>query len=182
MSFWDLSEGGAVESTETFEMGGGDLEPIPNNTGCIATIEEAKWDEFQDDRYISLKWRVVDPQAYANRVVYQKVKVFGTSNCKDPKATSDKAKKMLAAIDANAGGGLRKINGEPTDYDLMVSLAGKLMAIKLMVWEMEINGEERKGNWVAAVSPHKTNGSAAAKPQPTAQAPVIDDGSDSIPF
>src|SRR5690554_5638740 len=131
MSFWNLNEGGQAQGTGNYEMEGGDLPPIPANTGCIAAIEEAKWDSFEDDRYISLKWRVMKPDDYAKRVIFQKVKVYGTSKDKDPKATSDKAKRMLAAIDANAGGKLMKVQGEPSDMDLMSALVGKTMAIKV---------------------------------------------------
>ena len=53
MSFWNLNDGTKAESVTEFESGGGDLEPIPNGTGCIAAIEEAKWDEYKDDEYIS---------------------------------------------------------------------------------------------------------------------------------
>ena len=57
--------------------------------------------------------------------------MFGTSKDKDPKATADKAKRMLAAIDANAGGKLNASARKPEDQDLMMALAGKIMAIKL---------------------------------------------------
>lgn len=182
-NFWDLNEGGSATGNGEFEMGGGDMTPIPSNTGCIAAIEEAKWDEYEGDRFISLKWRVMKPDEYAKRVIFQKVKVFGTSKDKDPKATADKAKRMLAAIDANAGGKLMKVQGEPSDMDLMSSLVGKTMAIKLQVWEMEINGEEKSGNWVSAVAPAK---GAAEKlkpePKPEPQPEPVDDFDDNIPF
>lgn len=185
-NFWNLNDGGnAIQGAQgSYEIEGGDLEPIPAKTGCIAAIEEAKWDEYDGDRYISLKWRVAQPQQYANRVIFHKVKVFGTSRDKDPQATADRAKRMLAAIDANAGGRLSKIQSEPTDQDLMSALMGKMMAIKVMVWEMEINGEQRKGNWVSAVSPVKggqASAPAAAAPQPPAQ-PAAANWDDDIPF
>jgi len=185
MSFWNLNDGSTVSNTGNFEMEGGDLAPIPANTGCIAAIEEAKWDEYEEDRYISLKWRIMKPDEYGKRVIFQKVKVYGTSRDKDPQATADKAKRMLAAIDANAGGKLIKIQGEPTDADLMGALVGKPMAIKVQVWKMEINGEERSGNWISAVAPAK---GAAAKlkpapaPKPEPIAEPIDDFEDDIPF
>ena len=51
------------------------------------------------------------PDEFAKRVIFQKVKVFGTSRDKDPQATADKAKRMLAAVDQNAGGKLTKVQG-----------------------------------------------------------------------
>ena len=184
MSFWDLNDGTKAESTNTFELASGDLEPIPNDTTCTGAIEEAKWDSYQDDRYISLKWRVMQPDAYANRVIFHKVKVFGMANDKDKAAAADKAKRMLAAIDANAGGKLVQVSGEPSDMDLMSALVGKMMAIKCMVWEMEDKqtGEKRSGNWIAAVAPHK--GAEVKNPEPVqakAEPAHVDDSED-IPF
>lgn len=187
MSFWNLNDGTKAESVTEFESGGGDLEPIPNGTGCIAAIEEAKWDEYKDDEYISLKWRVMKPADYANRVIYQKVKVMGTAQCKDRLATADKAKRMLAAIDTNAGGKLMQVQGKPQDTDLMVALVGKQMAIKAMLWKIkdESTGDIKQGNWIGAVAPYKGKPIAQApKPVPVADpAPVADDfDEDNIPF
>lgn len=183
MSFFDLSDGTKAESTSSFELAGGNLEPIPNDTTCISAIEEAKWDSYNDDRYISLKWRVMQPDAYANRVVFHKVKVFGMADDKDPSATADKAKRMLAAIDANAGGKLMQVTGEPSDMDLMGALVGKMMATKMMVWEFKKpdTGEEMSGNWIAAVAPAK--GAEVSAPK-TEAAPVDSaiDEDDDIPF
>jgi hypothetical protein len=183
MSFWDLNDGTKAESTNTFELASGNLEPIPNDTTCIGAIEEAKWYSYLDDRYISLKWRVMQPDAYANRVIFHKVKVFGMANDKDKAATADKAKRMLAAIDANAGGKLMQVTGEPSDIDLMSALVGKMMAIKCMIWEMEdsATGEKRSGNWIAAVAPSK--GAEVKNPESVQPAPAAADISDEdIPF
>ena len=186
MSFWNLNDGTKAESTTEFESGGGDLEPIPNATGCIAAIEEAKWDEYKDDEYISLKWRVMKPAEFANRVIYQKVKVMGTSQCKDRLATADKAKRMLAAIDTNAGGKLMQVQGKPEDTDLMMALVGKQMAIKAMVWKIkQDDGEIKQGNWIGAVAPYKGKAIAspkAATPAPAPEPVIEDDDLDSIPF
>lgn len=184
-NFWNLNDGSTAQSGTEYEMEGGDLEPIPAKTGCIAAIEEAKWDDYEGDRYISLKWRVAQPQQYANRVIFQKVKVFGTSRDKDPAATADKAKRMLAAIDTNAGGKLMQIRGEPSDQDLMTALMGKMMAIKVMVWKMEIQGEERQGNWISAVAPAKGNPKPAQPvqdPSPQRAQQAGGDDFDDIPF
>jgi len=187
MSFWNLNDGTSVENNGEFEMSGGDIEPIPGNTGCIAAIEEAKWEEYQGDRFISLKWRVMKPDDYAKRVIFQKVRVMNPAPEK-----ADKAKRMLAAVDQNAGGKLMKVQGEPSDADLMTSLVGKVMAIKVQVWELDkdeydqlIPKEDRKrGNWVSAVSPAK---GAAAKMKPAAptskpEPEMVVDFDDDIPF
>ena len=172
MSFWNLNDGTQAQATNEFDTGGGDLDPIPNNTGCIAAIEEAKWDWYESDRFIVLKWRVLKPEQYQNRIIFHKLKVFGTANDKDPQAAADKAKRMLAAIDTNAGGKLMQLQAEPSDQDLMSALVGKMMAIKVMKWEMKINGEEKSGNWISAVAPAKGAAAAKAPSAPAQQAPV----------
>jgi len=176
VNFWELNDGSdATETGGEFDTGGGAIEPIPNNTGCLAAIEEANWSEFQGDRYINLRWRVLQPADYANRVVFQKIRVLDN----DP-AKADKAKRMLAAIDANSGGCLRKLEDAPTDEDLMRCLSGKKhMGIKVMVWEMEIQGEQRSGNWISAVAPAK-GGATKAPPPKQEQKPEQFD--DDIPF
>lgn len=161
MSFWQKQDGSQVENTSSFEMGGGDIKPIPNNTALIAAIEEAKWDSYEGDNYISLKWRVMRPSEYANRVLFQKLHVF------DPKK-GDKAKQMLMAIDANCGGKLAKLRDTPQDEDLMMSLVGKPVAIKVQVWE--ING--KTGNWISAVAPAKQQAPQAQTQAPHQQAPI----------
>lgn len=181
MSFWQKQDGSAVETSTSFESGGGEIQPIPNNTQLIAAIEEAKWSEYQGESYINLKWRVMRPQEYANRVLFHKLKVFS------PKQ-GDKAKQMLAAIDANCGGKLAKLKDAPDDMDLMTALVGKSMAIKVQIWDMD----GKKGNWISAVAPAKAQAPAPqSAPQNThnqqksngyqPQA-AQDDDFDSIPF
>src|SRR5690625_2522169 len=148
MSFWNDEQRSVGGS---FESGGGDFEPIPANTGCIAAIKEAAWAEYQGDRYINIQWEILKPDQYKNRRVFQKVRVHDA----DPQK-ADRAKLMLAAIDTNAGGKLLALSREPTDQDLASALVGKIQAIKLQVWELETEtGEKKSGNWVSAVAPSK---------------------------
>lgn len=162
MSFWDIEE----EVTGSFEMGGGAIEPIPDNTDVLAAPDEVKWDSYEGDQYISIRWTILKPSEYANRKIFQKVRVFDTDSKK-----ADKAKRMLAAIDANAGGMLRASGVQPTDELLTKALTNKQMIIKLMVWEMN----DKSGNWVAAVSP-KTG---ADVPMPQKKK---DDDFEDVPF
>jgi len=190
--FWGLSDGGSAADTGTeYEQPSGNLEPIPDGSSVLAMIDEAKWDEKEDADYISLRWSVLSPDEYKNRKVFQKLWVTDDDpNAKDASAAAkkrDKARRMLAAIDANAGGKLTKKGGVPTDETLTVCLTNKPMIIKCMLWEMpdhERHGEFIRGNWIAAVAP-KSKGidvkeakSAPAKSAP-ASAPVDDD---EIPF
>ena len=141
-------------------------EPIPNNTRVNAMVDEVKWETWEGDKYISLRWTILAPEDYKNRKVFQKLYPLGDSKAKNSEGKADKAKRMLAAIDANCGGHLVKLGKEPSDTDLMV-LLNKPMLIKLMVWEID----DKKGNWVAAVS-------ASSAPPP----PVDKADDDSIPF
>ena len=164
MNFFTTSDNKAIENQTTFDMGGGDFEPMPNNTQLKAIIEEAKWDEYDDQKYISLKWVCIDGEFKA-RKVFQKIRVLDS----DPKK-SDKAKAMLAAIDSNAGGALMTAGVMPDDMSLSLNLMNKPMAIILAVWEID----DKKGNWVKAVATlnnpapaQKAQESAATKPMTT---------------
>jgi hypothetical protein len=194
--FWGLSDGGTAKDTGTeYEIPGGNMEPIPDDSSVLAMIDEAKWADKEYARYISLRWSVISPVEFKNRKIFQKLWV--TSD--DPMAKDadraakkrDKARRMLAVIDANAGGKLVKLAGMPDDDDLTANLAMKPMVIKIKVWSMpdrEQPGAVISGNWICAVSP-KTAGIdvKAAKPvtakagghKPNAGSAL---GDDEIPF
>jgi hypothetical protein len=160
-SFWNLSDGSdAKEATSgEFDAGGGRIEVIPDNTSVLAVIDEAKWDRTQDQgRFISLRWSILAPEEFKNRKIFQKVWVLDPKpNTKPEKVeqTRDKAKRMLAAIDMNAGGKLMAKGEMPTDETLTSCLTNKPMVIRVMVWEMpdKTTGGTAQGNWVGAVSP-----------------------------
>ena len=188
MSFFNLSDNSSAADTgSSFEMGGGNIEPIPNNTDVLAAPDDAKWDATPSgDEYISIRWNVLAPKEYANRKIFQKIRVMDADEKK-----ADKAKRMLAAIDANAGGKLTADGGRPTDQSLAVALINKPMVLKVMVWKLtKDDGTTGTGNWVAAVSP-RNQGGAQPAPAPTpapvatpAAAPVTEPGfkDDDIPF
>lgn len=155
MSFWNLED-----TSEKIEMSGEfksqtDMEPIPAKTQVKAACDEAKWDTYDGDEYISLRWNILAPAEYKGRKIFQKVRVKD-----DDSKKADKAKKMLGAIAVNAGGGLLKIQSEPTDQDLQKHLLNKPMALLLAVWEID----DKKGNWISAVSPLKTK---VTEPEPS---------------
>ena len=162
MSYFTLSDNTTPDS-DKFDSGAGNS-VIPDDTTCLAMIDECAWAEFNGDEHISLRWTIVQPEIYKNRKVFQKIRV----NDADIKK-QDKAKRMLFAIDKNAGGHLIAAGEEPTDSSLAKALMSKLMLIKVMIWEMD----GKQGNWVAAVSPR-----TQAAPVQTA-APVQHDD---IPF
>lgn len=162
MSFWDLSDGESAKDTGTeYEVPGGNMEPIPNNSDVLAEIDEIKWSKKDTgEQFIEARWSVIEPAAFASRKVFHKLWVEDL----DPMAKTedkakqkrDKARRMLASIDANAGGKLMQNADAPTDDALALALCKKPMVIKLMVWEMQDNRDSNnmmRGNWVSAVKP-----------------------------
>lgn len=179
MSFWDLSDGGAANQNveKEYEVPGGNMEPIPNNSDVLAYIKAVKWSNKREafEKFIEIEWRVEQPKAFANRVVFQKLWVSDL----DPSAKSeekarqkrDKARKMLATIDANAKGRLMQSSDEPTDDSLSLALVDARMVVKVMEWSIDdaSTGETIKGNWVSAVKPKESETSIgeALKPKPS---------------
>ena len=192
MSFWELDDGeDATDTGKEFDGGGGNFENIPDNTNVLACPDEAKWDKFNEAEYVSIRWSVLKPETYANRKVFQKLWVADDDpQAKDPSKKRDKAKRMFAAIDANAGGKLAKSGKMPTNDSMTTALVNKPMVIKLMVWELtDDQGQERSGNWVAAVSPKSHEISKGDEPAPApkkkaaTKQPVDGNGDDDeIPF
>jgi len=177
-NFWNTSDGqSAKQDSGTFEMGGDALAPIPDGTSVLAIAEEAKNAEYQGDQYINIKWRISKPAEYGNRVIFQKVRVYEKDAAK-----ADKAKKMLAAIASNAGGGLfsameQRKESMPSDMSL-AQLCNRPMVLKMGVWELD--DKSKSGNWVQAVAPAKNQpATPAPKPEPT---PAADNFDDDIPF
>jgi len=163
-NFWGLSEGGSAADNASgeFDAGGGNMQPIPSDTNVLAAIDEAKWAKNQKgDEFISLRWSVMQPEEFENRKIFQKLwvtdfdpSVFGSKGEDKAIAKRDKAKKMLAAIDTNAGGKLLAKPVMPTDESMTLHLTNKPMIVKVMVWEMtdRMTGDVARGNWVGAVS------------------------------
>ena len=194
MSFWDLSDGESAAETASkeYEQETGNLDPIPDGSSVLALIDEAKWSETRDRdaEFISLRWSVLEPAEYANRKVFQNLWVTDDDpNAKDSDKAAkkrDKAKKMLAAIDANCGGKLARTARKPDDDALALALTNKPMIIKCMVWERTGSyGSVNSGNWIAAVSP-KSKGvdvkASAPKPAARKAALAADVDDDDIPF
>jgi hypothetical protein len=196
--FWNLSTGENAATTKTteFDGGGGNMEPIPDGSSILAMIDEAKWAKTQDGmaEYISLRWTVIQPDGYKNRKVFTKLWVTDADpSAKTPDAAAkkrDKARRMLAAIDANAGGKLTSKPGKPTDDDLGMHLTSKPMVIRVQIWEVEDRqtGERIRGNWVSMVAPKTSElHIAAAAPKKAAKPETFASHaasleSDSIPF
>jgi len=192
MGFWDMSDGNsAVTDEKEYDGGGGNFDPIPDGSSVLAFIEKAGWAETRDnDRYLEITWVIEKPEEFLNRKIFQKLWILDDDpNVKDEDKMNkkrDKAKKMLAAIDANAGGKLGRKPGIPSNDDLALALATRQMVIRVQVWTIKgADGTENSGNWIAAISPknkelrvgERSKAPAASAPPRTAAA---DD--DEIPF
>lgn len=180
MSFWDLSDGeNAATGEKEYEQETGNLSPIPDGSTVIAIIDEAKWDQTREERaeFISLRWSVLEPAEYGNRKIYQKLWVTDDDpRTADPVKMAkkrDKAKKMLATVDANAGGKLARNARQPSSDDLTLALSNKPMAIKCMVWEIEGQNGTATGNWIAGVFPKAKGVSIPEGVEPQRKAPAV---------
>ncbi len=159
MGFWDLSDGETAANTGTeYEVPSGNIEPIPAGSSVLAMIDECKWEmKPTGEEFISARWTVLAPEEYKNRKVFHKLWVLDMDPSAKDEASGikkrDKARKMLAAIDANAGGKLTAKPGRPTNDDLL-SLTNKPMVASMMIWSMPDtrNGGMMHGNWVSAVA------------------------------
>lgn len=174
MSFWNLSTGGAVESKSDFELGGGGFDPIPDGSRVLASVEECKDDEWEGERFFSLKWRILDGE-FKNRIIFQKLKVFSQKE-----KQRDNAITMLAAIDANAGGKLMSSGKEPTSFAIASALANRPMILLLKVWESD--DKAKSGNYVAGVFSRQQTKPASAPKQTAQKAPEPTDYDDGVPF
>ena len=183
MSFWNTSTGeSAAENAATeYDIGGSIV--IPDDSTVLAIVESAGWRrDASFNEYIELTWAVVKPDEVAKAKVWQKLWVKDPDpRAKDRDAADkkrDKALRMLATVDANAGGKLARAGREPSDDDLALALTNKPMAIKVKVWEM--GGSS--GNWIAAVMP-KDRPLELGKTAPTQGGGAKPDlGGDKIPF
>jgi len=191
MGFWDLSDGESANTGEKeYEQETGNLSPIPDGSSVLALIDEAKWNETRDEQaeHISLRWSVIEPAEYANRKVFQKLWVTDDDpNVKDAakmEKKRDKAKRMLAAIDANAGGKLSKVPRRPSDDDLALALTNRPMIIRCQTWEMKApDGSIKRGTWISMVAPKSKGVSMAETKAPAKKAAHVSDvDDDDIPF
>lgn len=146
-NFWLVEEDINEELIGQFDMGGS-IEPIPDGTQLLAFIDEAKWDSFEGEEYISFRWDILKPEEYKNRKIFQKLKVKDEDDKK-----SSKAKRMLMAIDHNSKAGLMSTGEEPTTQLMQNKLTNRPMVIKVQIW----NFNDKTGNWISSVAPKGEN-------------------------
>jgi hypothetical protein len=77
MSFWDLSDGETAKTeNKEFEVPGGNFDPIPDNSDVLSEIKSVKWNSprDKDERFVEINWRILAPEQFKNREVFQKKK------------------------------------------------------------------------------------------------------------
>jgi len=200
--WWADSSGEDVSKVaeKEFDGGGGTPDLIPDKTNCLMSLVRAAWKGDEGKRFVNVQWSVVKPEVFGGTVVFQKVWCGDLDqSAKDPAKKRDKALRMLATIDANAGGKLAKAGREPDDDDLALALTNKQMVCKVMLWEMEDRekpGEMIRGNWVSMVAgkggsleisdvkakPAAVGGGGSQARRPAPSTGFADDMDDDIPF
>jgi hypothetical protein len=159
MSFWNTSTG----EQATGEVQETNFDPIPKSwQTCM--LETAEVDEYEGQRKIKLKARVVDGD-YKNRVIFLNLKAFEGPDIKD--SQRDRAIQMLMKLYQITKAKLP--NGEPDDRSL-AQLTDKPVDLYLDVWKItKANGDEATGNFlinVAAKGENAGKSAAGTKPAP----------------
>jgi len=174
------------ESTGDYEQKGGGT-VIPEGTRVLATIEEIKTQTFDGSTHesLNLKWRVEEPEEYNNKVFNQKIKNNGEdplSQYYDPAKQESKiksAQNMFAAIDANAGGNIKKLMRKPTDQELFNYIVDAKMWVHMGVYNNKqiVRGVSAFRS-IDEPSKQATNSAAPKTPENQVGADDMDD----IPF
>jgi len=177
--FWNTSDGKEIESNGSFVSGSG-LDPFPDGTEVLSIISEAELDEYEGQRKIKITWIIGRPEKYKNRKIFQSLYVFSEhKNSSIEKA--DRAKRMLAAIDKNAGGKLMDTGNAPTTEAMTKCLVNSSMQLKIGLFEAE---DGKAINYVTAVAPKgssgKTSNTVSSKTEKPAEPAFEDD--DNFPF
>lgn len=172
MSFWALTDGeNAAETGKEYDAGGGNFDVIPKGTSVLAMVHDVSWKSVyqRDEQFVNVKWSVLKPEAYQNRVIFQKLFISDddpNTPADKMNAKRDKHKRLLMAIDANAKGKLAKMTSKPDDDDLALALTSAQMVLTLGVWDKDDNGTKVPGgNWVMKVAPKTAGVSEVEKPK-----------------
>lgn len=183
MGLFNLSDGSKVGGEKEYDASEGFGKPLPDNTEVLASCTAIEWSEYEGIENIRSTWTIVLPAEHKDRKIFYTFKV----NDKNPEK-ADKARKMLAAIDATHGGKLAALEADPTDLDLGRALISKLMVLKIGYYDMTDKGG-KEGNYIKAVSPRKSGAVAeevvrepAKKAPKKAAPPSMDQFDDDIPF
>jgi hypothetical protein len=156
------------------------FDPLPK-AWYTSMLEEVSVDEYQDQKKIKIKARVVGEGPGKNRVLFLNLKAFEGPDIKE--TARDRAIQVLVKMYGICKAKLP--NGEPDDRSLS-QLIDKPMDLLLDVWEID----DKSGNWLVNVEARgeKAGTATQAKPAPrqqaapARQAPGFADMDSDIPF
>lgn len=180
MSFWTTSQG----SEATGDVQESNFDPLPRDW-YLSMLESVEIDEYEGQKKVKIKTRVIGEGTGKNRVLFLNLKCFSGPGIKE--TARDRAIQILVKMYNICKAKLP--NGEPDDASLS-QLVDKPMDLLLDVWELD--DKSNAGNWLVNVEAKgtKAGGShakaapkAAAKAAPkAAREPGGDDMDDDIPF
>jgi len=172
MSFWTQSNG----EQATGDVKENSMDPLVKDW-YTCMLEEVANKEWEDDRYINIKARVV-AGPMQNRVAFLKLKVYETNSKYYKAEARDNAIQKLVKLY-----GICKVklpNGEPDDRSL-AQLTDKPLDILLDVWKDQ-DTKEPKGNFIVNFEARGEK-AGTAKPSPKKPQPKQEDpDDDQIPF
>jgi len=171
MSFWTTSAG----EQATGEVKENDFEPLPKDW-YLSMLESVEVDEYEGQKKVKIKARVIGEGFGKNRVLFLNLKCFPGEDIKEK--ARDRAIQVLVKMYNICKAKLP--NGEPDDASLS-QLVDKPMNLMLDVWEID----GKSGNWLQNVESKgvKVVKSTVEKtPVVKKQVPTEDDDGDSIPF
>jgi len=160
MSFFQKSDGSAVEKKNTASVGGFQ-KLIPDGTQLQCAIAGAVWAEKQNKKVVLVTLHVTEPGTYRNFKVDHALKVFD-----DKDKTRDAALDMLMTYDTLCKGELAKadaagksiVDNNPL---LARALNGGVLIATFAEYEFKLKdretgeetGEVMTGNWVRGIAP-----------------------------
>ena len=173
MSFWTQSNG----EQATGDVKENSMEPLVKGW-YTCMLEEVANKEWEDDRYINIKARVV-AGPMQNRVAFLKLKVYETASKFYKTEARDNAIQKLVKLYGICKAKLP--NGEPDDKSLN-QLIDKPLDILLDVWKDQ-DTKEPKGNFIVNFEARGEKAGTAKTQQKQLQKPsAVDIDDDSIPF
>lgn len=155
MNLFTKSTGETIEATTSYESTGFQ-DIIPDGTQLHANILESTWESATKyaNQLIKITWYITERGAYSGFLVSQKLHIND-----DKLSKSDKAKEMLATIDANCKGELMtlaSLNRLTIGDNLQIARAlnGGSALLTIAEYSMDRDdGTKNTGNWVRAISP-----------------------------
>lgn len=133
------------KDTDSWSGGGGEQPAIPDKTRVLAFVERAESKQWEGDKHphVSMQWRVVAPEQYKGRVIFEGLKVFDERDW-----LRQRSVEALIFIDRSMGGGVIDYlqaddRATPCDDDCPLSSWVAKSAVQLEVGVYKVNKKER---------------------------------------